>query len=306
MLKKKLILFIFLIFSLSAHSLENKILVKVDNKIITSIDIFKETQYLIAINENIQKLPKNKIFEIAKNSLIKNTIKRNEISKYITNTNLNEKLINQLLQSYSKKLGFQSKDEFLNHLRRFDLNADTIKKRLNTDMLWNDLIINKFSNRILIDKKKIKDEIIKDGNKIRSFLLSEIVFDLSSGQSLEKKFDIIENEILMTGFENSALIHSISDTSSLGGKLGWIKESSLNKSLKRIISNLKIGSHSKPIRISSGFLVLKVENIKEIDEELDVEKELNKRIANKKNEQLNQLSLLYYNKIKKDVKIDQK
>lgn len=306
MLKKKLILFIFLIFSLSAHSLENKILVKVDNKIITSIDIFKETQYLIAINENIQKLPKNKIFEIAKNSLIKNTIKRNEISKYITNTNLNEKLINQLLQSYSKKLGFQSKDEFLNHLRRFDLNADTIKKRLNTDMLWNDLIINKFSNRILIDKKKIKDEIIKDGNKIRSFLLSEIVFDLPSGQSLEKKFEIIENEILMTGFENSALIHSISDTSSLGGKLGWIKESSLNKSLKRIISNLKIGSHSKPIRISSGFLVLKVENIKEIDEELDVEKELNKRIANKKNEQLNQLSLLYYNKIKKDVKIDQK
>ena len=306
MIKKKLILFIFLIFSLSAHSLENKILVKVDNKIITSIDIFKETQYLIAINENIQKLPKNKIFEIAKNSLIKNTIKRNEISKYITNTNLNEKLINQLLQSYSKKLGFQSKDEFLNHLRRFDLNADTIKKRLNTDMLWNDLIINKFSNRILIDKKKIKDEIIKDGNKIRSFLLSEIVFDLPSGQSLEKKFEIIENEILMTGFENSALIHSISDTSSLGGKLGWIKESSLNKSLKRIISNLKIGSHSKPIRISSGFLVLKVENIKEIDEELDVEKELNKRIANKKNEQLNQLSLLYYNKIKKDVKIDQK
>ena len=306
MIKKKLILFIFLIFSLSAHSLENKILVKVDNKIITSIDIFKETQYLIAINENIQKLPKNKIFEIAKNSLIKNTIKRNEISKYITNTNLNEKLINQLLQSYSKKLGFQSKDEFLNHLRRFDLNADTIKKRLNTDMLWNDLIINKFSNRILIDKKKIKDEIIKDGNKIRSFLLSEIVFDLPSGQSLEKKFEIIENEILMKGFENSALIHSISDTSSLGGKLGWIKESSLNKSLKRIISNLKIGSHSKPIRISSGFLVLKVENIKEIDEELDVEKELNKRIANKKNEQLNQLSLLYYNKIKKDVKIDQK
>lgn len=306
MIKKKLILFIFLIFSLSAHSLENKILVKVDNKIITSIDIFKETQYLIAINENIQKLPKNKIFEIAKNSLIKNKIKRNEISKYITNTNLNEKLINQLLQSYSKKLGFQSKDEFLNHLRRFDLNADTIKKRLNTDMLWNDLIINKFSNRILIDKKKIKDEIIKDGNKIRSFLLSEIVFDLPSGQSLEKKFEIIENEILMKGFENSALIHSISDTSSLGGKLGWIKESSLNKSLKRIISNLKIGSHSKPIRISSGFLVLKVENIKEIDEELDVEKELNKRIANKKNEQLNQLSLLYYNKIKKDVKIDQK
>ena len=306
MLKKKLILVIFLIFSLSAHSLENKILVKIDNKIITSIDIFKETQYLIAINENIQKLPKNKIFEIAKNSLIKNKIKRNEISKYITNTNLNEKLINQLLQSYSKKLGFQSKDEFLNHLRRFDLNADTIKKRLNTDMLWNDLIINKFSNRILIDKKKIKDEIIKDGNKIRSFLLSEIVFDLPSGQSLEKKFEIIENEILMKGFENSALIHSISDTSSLGGKLGWIKESSLNKSLKRIISNLKIGSHSKPIRISSGFLVLKVENIKEIDEELDVEKELNKRIANKKNEQLNQLSLLYYNKIKKDVKIDQK
>ena len=303
-LKKITFIIIFLLFNLNVYSIENKILIKVDNEIITTVDIFKETQYLFAINKIIKKLPKNKVFEIAKNLLIKKTIKEKEISKYMNNINLDEKYTNQLIKSNALKLGFNSTYEFKNHLKSFDIKIEDVKKRIITEILWNELIINKYSKKIIIDKEKIKKEILLNDKKLKSFLLSEIVFDLPSGEKIEKKFKIIEDEISKNGFENTALIYSISDTSSSGGKLGWIKEISLNKSIKEIILNLKIGEHTNPIKIPSGFLILKVKDIKETNEQLDIKKELERRIRNDKNQQLNQFSLLYYNKIKKNIKIN--
>jgi peptidyl-prolyl cis-trans isomerase SurA len=304
-LKKISFIILILLFCLNANSLENKILIKVDNEIITSVDIFKETQYLIAINRDIQKLSKNKIFEIAKNSLIRKTIKQNEISKYVNDAALDEKFTDQLIKSNAIKLGFKSIDDFQKHLINFDIKIETLKERLSTEVLWNELIVKKYSNKLTIDRERIKKEVLLNDRKLTSYLLSEIVFNLSAGTKVEKKFQIIEDEISKTGFENAALIHSMSDTSNSGGKLGWIKETSLNKSIKEKVFNLKIGEHTKPIRISGGFLVLKVEDIKEINQKLDMEKELEKRIINEKNQQFNQFSLMYYNKIKKNVKINE-
>jgi peptidyl-prolyl cis-trans isomerase SurA len=304
-IKKTSFIVLIILFCLNANSLENKILIKVDNEIITSVDIFKETQYLIAINKDIQKLSQNRIFEIAKNSLIRRTIKQNEISKYINNADLDEEFTNQLIKSNAIKLGFKSVNDFQDHLMNFDIKIKTIKNRLSTEVLWNELIVKKYSNKLTIDIEKIKKEVLSNDKKIKSYLLSEIIFNLSAGTNIEKKFQIIENEISETGFDNAALIYSMSDTSSSGGKLGWFKETSLNKAIKKEILNLKIGEHTKPIKISGGFLVLKVENIKEINQKIDLKKELEKRIINEKNQQLNQFSLIYYNKIKKDVKIDE-
>ncbi len=179
------------------------------------------------------------------------------------------------------------------------IKPDAVQRNLENEI--KEMFINKgFS----IQKEKIKKEILLNDKKLKSFLLSEIVFDLPSGEKIEKKFKIIEDEISKNGFENTALIYSISDTSSSGGKLGWIKEISLNKSIKEIILNLKIGEHTNPIKIPSGFLILKVKDIKETNEQLDIKKELERRIRNDKNQQLNQFSLLYYNKIKKNIKIN--
>ena len=144
MFKKKLIFIFILVFSLNDYSIENKILIKVDNEIIKSVDIFKETQYLIAINKGIQELPKNKVFEIAKNSLIKKKIKKNEISKYINDINLEEKYTNQLIKSHALKLGFNSINDFKNHLKNFDIKIETVKKRMTNEILWNELIISKY------------------------------------------------------------------------------------------------------------------------------------------------------------------
>ena len=304
-LKKVLFISFFLLLFSNVNAIENKILIKVDNKIITSIDIFKETQYLIAINKDIKKLSKNKIFEIAKNSLIKKTIKQNEILKFVKDINLDEKFTDELIKSNSLKLGFSSLNDFQKHLMNFDIKIETLRERLTTEVLWNELIVKKYSNQLTIDKERIKKEILSNGKKIKSYLLSEIVFNLLMGSNIEEKFKKIENEISKNGFDNAALIYSISDSSSSGGKLGWIKETSLNKVIKEKIVNLKKGQHTQPIVISGGFLLLKVEDIKIIDQQLDLQKEVEKRIISEKNQQLNQFSLMYYNKIKKNVNIDE-
>jgi peptidyl-prolyl cis-trans isomerase SurA len=203
------------------------------------------------------------------------------------------------------KLGFSSLNDFQKHLMNFDIKIETLRERLTTEVLWNELIVKKYSNQLTIDKERIKREILSNGKKIKSYLLSEIVFNLLMGSNIEEKFKKIENEISKNGFDNAALIYSISDSSSSGGKLGWIKETSLNKVIKEKIVNLKKGQHTQPIIISSGFLLLKVEDIKIIDQQLDLQKEVEKRIISEKNQQLNQFSLMYYNKIKKNVNIDE-
>ena len=304
-LKKVLFIFFFLLLFSNVNAIENKILIKIDSKIITSIDIFKETQYLIAINKDIKKLSKNKIFEIAKNSLIKKTIKQNEILKFVKDITLDEKFTDELIKSNSLKLGFSSLNDFQKHLMNFDIKIETLRERLTTEVLWNEIIVKKYSNQLTIDKERIKKEILSNGKKIKSYLLSEIVFNLLMGSNIEEKFKKIENEISKNGFDNAALIYSISDSSSSGGKLGWIKETSLNKVIKEKIVNLKKGQHTQPIIISGGFLLLKIEDIKIIEQQLDLQKEVKKRIINEKNQQLNQFSLMYYNRIKKNVNIDE-
>jgi len=304
-LKKLSIFFIILFYPLNAYALENRILVKVNNTIITSVDIFKETQYLIAINKDMEKLSKNKIFDIAKNSLIRKTIKQNEISKYNNSKTLDEKFTNQLIKTNAIKLGFNSTNDFQKHLMKYGIEFEELKKRLSTTILWNDLIVKKYSNKLKINEEKIREEILLSDKKIRSYQLSEIVVDLPTGAKIEEQYKIINNEILKTGFDNTALIYSVSDTSSSGGNLGWIKETSLNKLIKDKISNLEVGQHTKPLIISGGFLILKVKDIKEINQPLDIKKELQKRIIEDQNQQLNQFSLMHYNRIKKDVQINE-
>ena len=184
-----IIIFIFF-FNLNVCAIENKILVKVDNEIITTIDIFKETQYLIAINKNIQQLPKNQIFDIAKESLIRIKIKNKEIKKYYKNINPDENVINNIIKNNAAKLGFNSLNDFNKHLSKFDLNTEIVKNRLINEILWNKLVNQKYLNKVVINKEKIEKEINLDKKIIKSYLLSEIVFNLSTGETLEKKLMI--------------------------------------------------------------------------------------------------------------------
>ena len=305
---KKYLFFIcfFLVTNLTnSNSIENKIEFKVNNEIITSIDIIKELNFLAALNPKILELEKDKIFEISKNSIIKEKIKIIEILKFKQKIEINEKYLTKLTKESYLKINLNSEIEFIEHLAKYNLNLKEFKKKITIEALWNQIIFSKFKSKINIDPKKIKNEIISDkSNKITSFNLSEIIFDVKENQILEKKFEQIKNDINLNGFENAAMIHGISESSNLGGKLGWINQNSINQKLYNQIKNLNIGEITNPIVIPGGFLIIKLNELKEMDKKINIEEEIKKQMSIKTNRQLNQFSNIYYNKIKKDIKIE--
>ena len=292
----------FFIFS-NAATFENKILFKVNNEIITSLDLLDEIEYIQLLNKQLVKLENEKIFEIAKNSAIREKIKIIELSKFFETLEVEEKYLDLLLEEFKKKLNIKTDKQFNDVINASDLSVKKIEEKIQIEILWNQLIINKFSKDIKIDKDKIKENILEN-NLQKEYLLSEIVFNLDN-ENLEKKFDLIKKEISNSGFENAASIYSVSNTSNNGGKLGWIKINSLNKKIKKEILKTKIKNYTNPIVIPGGFLILKIEDEKETNIVNDIEKEIeiiSREIANK---QLNQFANIYFNKIKKEVQIDE-
>ena len=136
-------------------------------------------------------------------------------------------------------------------------------------------------------------------------MLSEIVFNLNTNENLTEKFKLILNTVEKKNFPEAALVYSLSDSSNRGGELGWIKEEILSKRIRLELVNLNVGEITKPITIPGGFLILYLEDIKEIEVQLNVEKEIKSIIDRKTNAQLNQLSNVYLNKQKKNIIINE-
>jgi len=304
--KKILIIFLFSFFSLTnVNSLENKIELKVENYIITSIDVLNEMNYLSILNLNFMNLNENNKLTIAKESLIREKIKLIEINKF-KNLKLENSILNELLVTTYKNNGFDTFENFVKHLSKNNLNLDIIKKKITIEALWNQIIFSKFSSQIKIDENKIKNEVIKNADKkSKSYNLSEILFNIEDSKNKNKKIDLIKQEINEKGFENAALLYSISETSRFGGKIGWVNFNALNKDIKRALLNLEIGEITDAIFVSTGFLFLRINDIKEDKIEIDLDKEIQKLVNIKKNQQLNQFSNNYFKKLKKNLKIDE-
>ena len=304
---KKIITLIFVtLFSTYAYSIENQILYKIDNEIITSIDLEREINYLSALNPNIKNLEKNRVKKLSMNSLIREKIKLNELLKYIDSIDVEEQYLNLLIESMFLKLELNSFEEFIKYLKRNGVKIQDVKEKLKIEIAWNQLIYSKFSKNLKIDKEQIKKNLLsKDNLFINNYLLSEILFNISNTNNFEEKFNLIQKDISEKGFKNAALIHSISETSSLGGNIGWIDENTLNIKIKEKISKLKINQYTAPIKVPAGFLIIKLSDIKKIKKNINLDEEIEKIVKVKTNQQLNQFANIYFNKIKKDIKIDE-
>ena len=290
---------------LNALAVENKILFKIDYKIITSVDIYNEITYLKITNPNIKKLDDKKIFQIAKNSLIREKIKEIEVLKKIKKIDLNNEFLDKIIISYYSRLGVNSIKDFEVFFSTRDLNSKDIKKKIAIQSYWNNLIYNLYSDKVKINNESLKKQILDNAKeKSKSFFLSEIVFETSDKTTLDNKFQIINQSITQEGFENAALIHSISESAKIGGEIGWVNENSLNSNLKEKIMNLNINQHTDPIIIPGGFLILKINDIKEIEKKIDIKQELDKIVKKKTDEQLTNYSNIYFNKIKKSTQIE--
>ncbi len=303
---KLLLIFLALNVLLNNHtySIENKIIVKIDNEIITSLDIENEINYLQALNPTFNSLKKNKKKIIAKNSLIKEKIKRIEILKYIKKINLDQNFLQKLIQERYSRLNLKNKKEFINYLKKFDIDIETIENKISIEAIWNQLIYQNYYSKVKIDKANLEKEIeifFEKGEK--NYLLSEIVFEEKNKEKINEIYRKIKNEIQNDGFENIALTYSVGESAAVGGKLGWIKESSLNKIISANLSSLKKNEITKPIFTMNRYIILKIDDIKFKEIKFDKDKELNNLIKFKTNEQLNQFSNIYFNKIKKNTKI---
>jgi peptidyl-prolyl cis-trans isomerase SurA len=289
----------------SVLSIENKIILKVDNKIITSIDIQNEAKYLKALNPSLKDLSKDKIFKIAKSSLVKEKIKEIEISKFKMN-NITEEYFQEIIRSIYLNINIDNEDEFLNYLKSLNIEMSTIKNKFSIEAKWNQLIYNKFYAKLKVDKEQIKNEMLLNKKFLTSYLLYEIVYNIDENNDTKQIFQKIKKSIKENGFENTAALYSISESSRSGGKLGWVEENSISKKILKVLSNLNVGEYSKPVLIPGGFLILNIKDKKKVEKEINIEKETNQRIRSLQNQQLNQYSNIYFKKIKKNILIDEK
>ena len=298
------IIFLLSFFTSNLIAFENKIIVKVNNEIITSFDIQNEINYLKILNPEVINLDKKKLINIAKNSLIREKVKIVALLDVIEEIKVKDEYLDKIIENSYKKIGIDTIDQYKNYLKNNQLRIEYIKNKISIEAIWNELIYKKFNSKIVIDKDKIINEV--KNNPDVKMLLSEIIFQVKNKNDLDKKYNDIEKDIQNEGFENAALIHSISNSASSGGEIGWINKNSLNETIKDALLNLKIGEYSKPILTQSGFLIIKINDVKtNVFNEESIEKKVDNLIRIKTNQQLNQLSNIYLNKIKKDLIINE-
>ena len=283
---------------------ENKILLKVNNELITTIDILNEINYLKSINKNINNLENKKIIEIARNSLIKDKIKKIALKTIVKKMEISDDDFKRILISNYSNTGFTKIDEIFKHIEEYNVKPELIRNKMTVNAIWSQFIYNKYSKNIKIDTNKLKQNIQRNESQTE-YLLSEIVFDLEKNQTINEKFNIIKNAIEKNGFENTALVYSISETSTSGGNIGWVSENSINKKILKKIKEININNFTKPLVIPGGYLILKVSEKRITEKNTKLEDELKKIIEIKTNEQLNQFSNLFLNKVKKDIIINE-
>ena len=303
-------IFIFIILTIlvfnKVNSIESKIIHKIENEIITNIDIKNQFKYLVALNNSLKELDKNQILNIANESIIREKVKKIEISKNFTEKSLSEEYLDfQIKKTYSR-LNLNSTDEFQLYLKDYNLVLEDIIKKISIDTLWNELIIKKYADQVVINREKIQKEISNNTNiQSKEYFLAEIVSDIKNKEEINIKYKKIIKSINEIGFENSASIYSFSDTAKVGGDIGWVNENSLNNKIKKKIKDLKIGDVSEPIILSNGILILQIKDTKITKIKTDMNVELKKAINYERNRQLNQFSKIYYNKVKKNLEFDE-
>ena len=308
MKKIKVIFFIlFFLLNTNANSTVIEIKVQIRDQIITNLDIENEINYLTFLNPKLKNLNREKVLEIAKNSLITEIIKRDELKKFIDLDKENN-LANIIENNLLLKKNIKTKIEFKNILIKRNLNYEQIKKKLLIEALWNQLIYKKYSNNLVINetdlRNKIKDQIENIRDKYE-YNLSEIVFENQNNKNLEKKINEINKSIIEVGFENTANIFSISSSAKNGGLIGWINELQISKQIIEKIENLNELQISEPIKVNNSYIIIKINNKKKLKNKINLEKELEKLIDLETNRQLNNFSSIFFKKLKKNLEINE-
>lgn len=306
-IKKYLIIILLFFFThQNLEAIENKILIQIENEIITSIEIFKYSQYLIALDKNIRNLNDEEIFEITKNLLIKEKIKKIKLKDEGLNLRLDEKMLDNYIRSIFSTKGINNISDYKKFLNNLEVDFETMREKLTINLLWNNLIFKKFSSKLKINKNILREQIENQKNNFfESYLLSEIFFEATDKLNMDKKNKEIRMYIDKENFKKAALVFSQSESANDEGNIGWINANALSKNISKALSSLKKGDITNPISVPGGFLILRLDDKKFTKKDINLEEELNKLIKIKTNQQLSQFSNIYFNKVKKEILVNE-
>ena len=279
---------------------------KIDNEIITSLDIEKEINYLVALNPKLSQINRDELFLIAKKSTTKEFIKKKEIQKY-KKLDLQNPQINDVLNNIIINLNLSNEKQLKEYIKNFNLSIEDLKRKIEIENEWKNLIYSRFIKSVKIDKEELikKINISSKEKFLKEYNLSEIVFTKKNNITLDKLYTAIQESIQINGFENTANIYSISNSSKAGGKIGWVRKDSLSDQIILKLKDLKKGDYSSPIQINNNFFIFKINEIRKIEVEIDKNKELDKMIIFEKSKQLDKFSNIFYNRIKLNSKISE-
>ena len=308
-IKVFLIIFIFNFLFLSNNILNASsnfyIVAKVDNEIITNVDIINEINYLTALNNDLKNIDKNSLVNLAKSSLIREKIKKNEINKNSSNK-VDDKILKKLIENYYKRINLKNLNEFEKYLSTYNINLNDVKDKIKIEILWNQIVFFKYSSLLNINIEELKKKVDKNkdkNNEVTKYLLSEILFSINSEENFEKKDNEIKKKIIENGFKTAANIYSISSTAKFGGRIGLMNEKQLSPKILKEIKQIKVGEITNTLDVPSGFLILKLEDKIVEKFEKDLKKELENLVRFETDRQLNQFSIIYFNKLKLNSKI---
>ena len=299
------IFFILFILSLLANTsysnIETKILFKINNEIITNIDLENEKKFLIFLNPNLKNLSNEQVNKIVIDSTKNRKIKEIELNNYLE---LNkDELSKSYIDNFILISNFQSRDDLISELKTANLEYKYFEKNFIIDNIWREFIFQKFKSQVKIDIENLKKQIIELDKEIEEINLSEILFEVKGNQNFEELKNKIYSEIEKSGFEAAASIYSISDSKNFGGNLGWVKSNQISKQINSQIK--KVEDITSPIKTNSGFLILKINDRRNIKKEIDFDEELKKLIEIETQKELNKLGYIYFNKVKRRTYINE-
>ena len=305
MLKVHFLIFFLIFFKCSVSFSQIQIKYKIGEEIITNVDILNERKYLIFLRPGLKELPETEMIKISINSLIKEIIKKKELKKIFKDIEKKEyREIKKNLFNFKK---VKNENEFIELIKKNSISYEKILEKIKYEALWNELIFRKFNSLVKIDEKKLREKLILKFSRDKKFEynLSEILFEVEKNETFKNKYNQIIEFINLNDFKAAASKFSISSSSNKGGDIGWVKETLLSDRLVKILKGVKKDELIKPIKYPNGYLILKINGMREIKQSLNIDNELKESVNFERNKQLNQFSLLYYKKLKQNTTINE-
>ncbi len=306
MRKLFLSLFIFTIinlFTTLCFANKNKIIVKIDNEIVTSYELKNKIKTLLVLaNQNLSQKNINEVKQQALVQLINSKLKLKEITKYSIEANENT-IRDQLMNISSNNLP-ALKNTFLQN----NVNYDLFKNEIKIEMGWQKLIYFLYNKKINDEELKSQIESFEKSNLNREdFRIAEIEILIENQSQIKKKIELIKDQIERNGFDNTAVKYSISNSSTSKGDLGWLDSKVISKKIYSILKNLKIGEVSEPIIGPQNIVFLKLmdKKISKIDKNKSNEYK-ERLLTQKKNELYNLYSTSHLSKIRNNSLIEYK